>query len=151
MLDETDRRILRNLLQEPSLSHGALAEKSHITAAQVTRRLLKLKEQGVLLGQEAHINWAALGYVVEVSLRITLDKARERAFDEFIEAAREIPEVLDIQTFLGSVDIRLGVIAKSMVHYQSLYRDKILHLPNIADIEALMHISQVKAKGVLPL
>jgi Lrp/AsnC family transcriptional regulator len=47
----------------------------------------------VLKGQRATINWAALGYAVEVSLRITLDKTEPRAFDEFLAAAREVPEV----------------------------------------------------------
>jgi Lrp/AsnC family transcriptional regulator len=62
---------------------------------------------GVLKGQRATINWAALGYTVEVSLRITLDKTEPRAFDEFLAAAREVPEVTEIQTFLGRVDARL--------------------------------------------
>jgi Lrp/AsnC family leucine-responsive transcriptional regulator len=67
----------------------------------------------VLKGQRATINWAALGYTVEVSLRITLDKTEPRAFDEFLAAAREVPEVIEIQTFLGRVDARLAVIART--------------------------------------
>jgi Lrp/AsnC family transcriptional regulator len=66
---------------------------------------------------------------VEVSLRITLDKTNPRAFDEFIAAARLVPEVLEIQTFLGRVDVRLNVIARDMAHYQQIYRDRILPLP----------------------
>ena len=45
-------------------------------------------------GVHAVIGWAALGYGVEVSLRVTLDKDQPRAFDDFIDAARAIPEVL---------------------------------------------------------
>jgi Lrp/AsnC family transcriptional regulator len=37
------------------------------------------------------IHWPALGYTVEVSLRITLDKTDPRAFDEFLAAARGCP------------------------------------------------------------
>jgi len=86
-----------------------------------------------------------------VSLRVTLDKTQSRAFDEFLAAAREVPEVIEIQTFLGRVDVRLSIIAKDMPHYQNLYRDRILTLPHIADIEALMHISRVKSDEVLPI
>jgi hypothetical protein len=74
-------------------------------------------------------------------LRITLDKTNPRAFDEFLAAARDVPEVMEIQTFLGRVDLRLAVIARSMSHYQEIYRDRILTLPHIADIEALMHVA----------
>ena len=79
-------------------------------------------------------------------MRITLDKTEPRAFDEFLAAAREVPEVIEIQTFLGRVDMRLSVIARDMAHYQQLYRDRILTLPHIADIEALMHVARVKSR-----
>jgi Lrp/AsnC family transcriptional regulator len=110
-----------------------------------------MQAAGVIQGQEAVIDWAALGYAVEVSLRITLDKTQARAFDEFTAAAREVAEVIEIQTFLGRVDVRLSVLARDMAHYQQVYRDRILTLPHIADIEALMHIARVKRDEVLPV
>lgn len=151
MLNDTDRRILRHLQAEPSLSTAELADAAGVTATTCARRLEKMRAGGVILGQEEVIDWAALGYSVEVSLRITLDKTLPRAFEDFIEAARDIPEVLEIQTFLGRVDVRLSVIARDLEHYQALYRDRILTLPHIADIEALMHMATVKAARALPL
>ena len=106
---------------------------------------------GTILAKEAVIDWQILGFEVEVSLRITLDKTQSSAFDEFLAAAREIPQVIELQTFLGHVDVRLSVIAKDMGHYLQIYRDLILHLPHIADIEALMHISRIKSNEDLPL
>jgi Lrp/AsnC family transcriptional regulator len=38
-----------------------------------------------------------------------------------------------------------------MSHYQEVYRDRILTLPHIADIESLMLVSTIKDKGSLPL
>lgn len=151
MLDDIDRRLLRQLQADPSLSTAELAERCALTAGTCWRRLEKLREDGVVAGQEAVIDWVALGYAVEVSLRFTLDKTQPRAFDDFIEAAREVPEVLEIQTFLGRVDVRLSVIARDMAHYQDLYRTRILTLPHIADIEALMHIARLKRDEALPL
>ncbi len=110
-----------------------------------------MQAAGVIEGQEAVVDWAALGYAVEVSLRITLDKTQARAFDEFTAAARNVAEVIEIQTFLGRVDVRLSVLARDMAHYQQVYRDRILTLPHIADIEALMHIARVKRDEVLPV
>lgn len=151
MLDDLDRRILRNLQSDPTQSLPELADHLGLTASRLSRRLDKLREGGVLKGVRAHIDWQALGYAVEVSLRVTLDKTNPRAFDEFIPAAREIPEVLEIQTFLGQVDVRLSVIARDMTHYQAIYRDRILRLPSIADIEALMHVAKIKTSMGLPL
>lgn len=151
MLDDADRRILRHYQTEPSLSVSELAARVGLTPTTCARRLDKMVSAGVLLGQEEVVDWPALGYSIEVSLRVTLDKAEVRATEEFIAAARNIPEVLEIQTFLGRVDVRLSIIAQDLDHYQNLYRERILTLPHIADIEALMRISTVKDAAELPV
>tara|TARA_R110002073_G_scaffold1471_21_gene10285 strand:+ start:1968 stop:2429 length:462 start_codon:yes stop_codon:yes gene_type:complete len=149
--DDTDRRLLRHLQADPAQSTALLARRANVTEATASRRIERLRRRGILLAQQAVIDWRALGYEVEVSLRITLDKTNPRAFDEFTAAARAVPEVLEIQSFLGRVDMRLNVIARDMAHYQQIYRERILTLPHIADIEALMHIANIKRAEGLPL
>ncbi|QBY01614.1 Lrp/AsnC family transcriptional regulator [Rhodophyticola sp. CCM32] len=151
MITDSDRRLLRHLQADPGQSMTRLAEAAGVPLASCYKRLDRLREQGILRGQQAVINWPALGFAVEVSLRVTLDKTNPRAFDEFIAAAREVPEVTEIQTFLGRVDVRLTVIARAMPHYQEIYRSRILTLPHIADIEALMHVATIKDGEALPL
>ncbi|WP_435170438.1 Lrp/AsnC family transcriptional regulator [Falsirhodobacter sp. 1013] len=151
MLDDTDRRLLRHLLADPAQSSATLAERVGIAPATAWRRVERLTEQGIIRAQEAVIDWRALGYGVEVSLRFTLDKTVSRAFEDFTEAARRVPEVLAIETFLGRVDLRLNVIARDMTHWQEIYRTRILTLPHITDIEALMLISTLKDAEALPV
>ncbi len=151
MLDDTDRRILRHYQHDATLAPADLAELAGVTAATCARRLDRMQAAGIIRANRAVIDWHALGYEVEVSLRITLDKTQPRAFEEFIAAARGVPDVIEIQTFLGRVDVRLSVIARDMAHYQQVYRSAILTLPHIADIEALMHIARIKSDEVLPL
>lgn len=151
MLSDLDRRLLRRLQLDPAMSVTDLSEIAGSTPAVVSRRLTRLREEKIVLGKELIIDWSKLGYSVEVSLRVTLDKTESYAFDYFIVAARSVPQVIEIQTFLGSIDVRLSVIAKDMSDYQRVYRDNILILPHIADIEALMHIMQIKSDEVLPV
>lgn len=151
LIDDTDRRLLRQFQAAPDQTMAELARLAHMTEATAARRLERLRARGVIKGQESVINWRKLGWEVEVSLRVTLDKTNPRAFDEFLEAARKVPEVIEIQTFLGRVDVRLNVIARDMAHYQEIYRAKILTLPHISDLEALMHIADIKMQDTLPL
>ena len=151
MLDDTDRRLLRYWQAEPSLSPGELAERCGVTVGKAARRIARMEEEGIVLGVATAVNWAALGYAVEVSLRVTLDKTQGNAFDAFLAAARGVPEVIEVQTFLGRVDARLSIIARDMAHYQQIYRASILTLPHIADIEALMHVARIKTEETLPL
>ncbi|MGY6535095.1 MAG: Lrp/AsnC family transcriptional regulator [Pararhodobacter sp.] len=150
-IDDIDRRLLRQLQADPAQPVSALARRSGLSEAGCARRLDRLRTRGILKGIVAVIDWRQLGWEVEVSLRLTLDKTNPRAFDELIAAARAVPEVLEIQTFLGRVDVRLNVIARNLGHYQQIYREQILTLPHIADIEALMHIADIKQDEALPL
>ncbi|MBU0781104.1 Lrp/AsnC family transcriptional regulator [Loktanella salsilacus] len=151
MLDDKDRALLRRLQADPSLTVPELAALAGVTAGQAARRLDRMTDQGLIRGQTAVIDWAKLGYPLQVSLRVTLDKTVPSAFDAFLAAAREVAEVLEIQTFLGRVDVRLVLVARDLKHYQTLYRDRILALPHIADIEALMDVAAVKSDERLPL
>ena len=150
-IDDTDRRILRQLLADPGCAVADLAERAGVTAATAWRRLERLTAAGVLTGRHAVIDWRKLGWAVEVSLRFMLDKTNPRAFDEFVDAARAVPEVIEIQTFLGRVDLRLNVIARDMGHYQEIYRDRILTLPHIAEIDALMLVATLQDTEALPI
>ena len=151
MLNDLDRSLLRQLQAESTLTVAELGKRAGVSALKATRRLGRLQERGILKGHHAVINWRALGYFVEVSLRITLDKTQTRAFDEFLDAARAIAEVTEIQTFLGRVDVRLSLIARDMAHYQMIYRKDILALPHMADIEALMTVATLKDDESFPL
>lgn len=142
---------MRRLQADPSLTVPELAALAGVTAGQAARRLDRMTDQGLIRGQTAVIDWAKLGYPLQVSLRVTLDKTVPSAFDAFLAAAREVAEVLEIQTFLGRVDVRLVLVARDLKHYQTLYRDRILALPHIADIEALMDVAAVKSDERLPL
>ncbi|MBB3712215.1 Lrp/AsnC family transcriptional regulator [Limimaricola variabilis] len=151
MQDDTDRRLLRLLQETPDLTTSELADCAGLTAMRCARRLARLEDAGVLRGQRAVIDWKALGFEVAVSLRVTLDKTQPRAFDEFLARAREVAEVIEIQTFLGRVDVRLQLVARDLEHYRAVYRERILALPHIADIESLMTVSVVKSDEKLPL
>jgi Lrp/AsnC family transcriptional regulator len=124
-LDDTDRRILRHWLVEPGQERAQLAARAGVTPATLWRRLDRLRESGVIKAEGALIDWRALGY--------------------------EVPEVIGIETFLGRVDVRLNVIARDMGHWTGIYRDRILTLPHIAEVEALMLVSTIKQTGGLPL
>ena len=150
-IDNIDRRLLRLMQHDPTASTANLASVVGLTKASCWRRIERLEANAIVTGLNIQIDPKALGYEVEVSLRITLDKTFSNAFDDFIVEARKILEVNEIQTFLGRVDVRLNVLARNMVHYQEIYRTRILRLPHINDIESLMLVASVKSVESLPL
>lgn len=143
-LDSMDHRLLRLLQEDAMQSIAELANKAGMSAGTCWRRIEKLETAGVISGRKIVIDYAKLGYAVLVFLRITLDKTNGNAFEEFIQKARKIPEVEAIQTLLGRVDIRMDVRARDLKHYHEIYKSRVLALPHITDIEALMLVSEIK-------
>ena len=72
---------------------------------------------------------------------IGFTKKDAKTFFDFIKNS-------DIKTVL---DVRLNNRAKNLEHYQSIYRDEILKLPCISEVEALMLISDIKKTNTLPV
>lgn len=143
-IDDTDRRILRALQEDATLSTAALAERAGLSPSPCWRRVVAMERDGIILGREVEVDLRKLGYGVAVYLRVRLDKTQRGAFQEFIAAAREVPEVLVVQTLLGRVDVRMDVAARDLAHYQEVLRAQILDLPHVADIEALLLVSEIK-------
>ena len=150
-IDMIDKKILRFLQVDALLSVSEIAEQVGVGTASCWRRIDRMEKANIIKERAVILDPKALGLEVEVSLRITLDKTQTDAFDRFIEAARELKEVNEIQTFLGRVDVRLNVLARDMAHYQEIYRNHILTLPHISEIEALMHVARIKTSEGLPL
>ena len=61
MLDDLDRRLLRRLQLDPAMAMADLSEISSSTLAVVSRRLKRLRSEGVVLGKEILIDWSKLG------------------------------------------------------------------------------------------
>jgi Lrp/AsnC family transcriptional regulator len=150
-IDDIDRRLLRLLQDDPALPVAELAERAGLSAGPCWRRIDRLTREGVIRGRRLQLDYRALGFEVRVFLRITLDKTQSNAFDVFLAAARDLPEVENIQTLLGRVDVRMDVLARDLNHYQEIYRNRILALPHVAEIEALMLVSELKNTERLPI
>ncbi len=151
MLDDTDRRILRHMQSDPAASVATVAQRAGLSHAPCWRRIARMERDGVIKGRQILIDQRKLGLEVQVFLRITLDKTARNAFDAFIAEARTIPEVTAIQTLLGRVDIRMDVTARDLAHYQQIYRDRIMALPHILDLESLMLVSELKNTQAVPV
>lgn len=150
-LDDIDRRILRELQEDGALPAAELAERVGLSASPCWRRTERMREDCVILGQVVDIDIRKLGYELTVFLRVRLDKTSRNAFEEFIAAARLVPEILVIETLLGRVDVRMDVVARNLDHYQEILKTRILDLPHIADVEALMLVSEIKNTERLPI
>lgn len=121
-IDQIDRRLLRELQKDATLSQRELAERVGLSQNACWRRLKALNDAGVLMGSTARIAREKLGLnlVVFVMLRTRHHSA------EWLKAFRShvltIPEVVDFHRIGGDYDYQLKVVTQDMASYDKVYQ-----------------------------
>ena len=150
-IDAVDRRIIRELQRDASLSHAALAERVGASAASVWRRVRNL-EQGGVLGKTVRLAHAGhLGREVNVlcEVRMTRQTVEARAeFEEFIQSREEIVECYAMS---GEWDYLLRISVRDVADYDRFVMRGVLAHPSVAHAASNFALRQVKYTTEIPV
>ena len=150
-IDEIDRRIIRDLQRDASLSHAALAEKVGASAASVWRRVRSLEQAGVL-GKAVRLADARhLGRSVNVlcQVRMTRQTVEARAdFEQFIQSREEIVECYAMS---GEWDYLLRISVGDVADYDRFIMRGVLAHPSVAHAASNFALRQVKYTTEIPV
>jgi len=108
-LDETDRRLLDALVQDPKATTVALATTLGLSRNTVQARMTRLENHGAFLSFERRINPAALGYPLTSFVHIHV---QQKKLGEITTALARIPEVVEAHGLSGTADILASVVAR---------------------------------------
>ncbi|KGN31286.1 AsnC family transcriptional regulator [Knoellia sinensis KCTC 19936] len=97
-LDDTNRRILTALADDPRLSTAALARKVAMSTPAVRERVKRLEEAGVIRGYRLDIDPAAIGLPVAAWVRIRPGPGQ---LPKVAELAAKIPHVSECHRISG--------------------------------------------------
>ncbi|MGH1457301.1 MAG: Lrp/AsnC family transcriptional regulator [Paracoccaceae bacterium] len=148
-LDETDRRLLRELARDAGQTAGALGRKIGLSQPATWRRIERLKSIGVLAGQRLDLDREKLGFGVAVFLGVKLATKGRVSLDDFERAVCAIPEVQTVEHVLGMYDYRLRVVARDIADFERVLRRRIMTLPGVGDVEANVLLSEERLAGPL--
>jgi Lrp/AsnC family transcriptional regulator len=150
-LDGVDRRIVRELQRDASLSHAALAERVGASAASVWRRVRSLEKAGVL-GRAVRIaSPQALGRSVNVlcQVRMARQVVEARAdFEDFIQSREEIVECYAMS---GEWDYLLRIAVRDVADYDRFIMRGVLAHPSVANAASNFALRQVKYTTEIPV
>ncbi|GAA1364576.1 Lrp/AsnC family transcriptional regulator [Arthrobacter rhombi] len=108
-LDDTDRRLLNALVQDPKATTVALAAALGLSRNTVQARLTRLENHGALLSFERRINPAALGFPLTSFVHIHV---QQKKLSDIVTAMARIPEVVEAHGLSGTADILASVVAR---------------------------------------
>ncbi len=98
MLDETNRRLLRELHANPRITMSALGRIVGMSAPAVTERVQRMERDGVITGYRVEVDPAALGLPVSAFTRV---RPAPRELSKVAELAASLPQVSECHRITG--------------------------------------------------
>jgi DNA-binding Lrp family transcriptional regulator len=89
-LNETDKKILKNLLEDARFSSRQIAKNVGVSVGTVLSRIKKMEDIGIIKGYSAILDHEKLGYELTVVTEITVSKGR------LVEMENEIAKNLNV-------------------------------------------------------
>lgn len=149
-LDEHDRRILRHLQNDASLSVDALADLVHLSRNACWRRVKRMENDGVILRKVALVNPQSVDLDLSVFVMIRTHSHDPAWLEKFKNAVSVMPEIVAAHRMSGDLDYVLRVKVRDVKAYDAFYQRLISRVP-VADISASFVMEDIKDGTALPL
>jgi Lrp/AsnC family leucine-responsive transcriptional regulator len=130
-LDETDRRILRELQFNARISNKDLAERVGLSATPCWNRMRSLEERGVIAGYVTVFDQEAIGMPDTVIIEVTLDRHDDDALAKFGEALAALPEITEAYLVTGDYDYMVKAAVRGTSGYERFLRERLYSIPGI--------------------
>lgn len=150
-LDAADLALLRVLQRDAATSQVQLAEAAGVSPSQVSRRLARLKELGVLRAVVGLVEPKAVGLTCAAIIRVRLRDHSEENVRAFRELVRRMGEATFCVMLTGEADYLLQIVARDLPHFQEIVQSKLLRCKAIAHLESSIVLEHLKDTTALPL
>lgn len=142
-LDRIDKKILRELQLDGRISFVDLAEKVGLSTSPCLERVRRLERAGMILGYTALLNPKELDASLLVFVEISLNYTSGHIFEEFRDAVKKWPQILECHLVAGDFDYLLKIRIKNMASYRTLLGDILHTLPGVRDSRTLVAMETV--------
>jgi Lrp/AsnC family transcriptional regulator len=150
-LDPFERKILRELQRDAVQTIAELAAKVGLSASPCWRRVDRLQREGVIRGRAALVDRRKVGLNAHIFAQVRLNAHGRANLDEFSDAIRSFPEVLDAYVLMGQTDFMLRIVARDIDAYERFFFEKLSKLPGIQEITSTVALSEIKSTTELPV
>lgn len=148
ILDEIDRRILRELQKDNSRPVTQLAEVVGLSHAPCWRRIQRLRADGFITREVATVDRNKLGWDLEFMVFLKMSPDGRATVKEFRAAIVKHERVIGAYIILGSYDLMLHVVARNMGDYERFYLEHLSGSGKLSEINSMTILSRLKETDV---
>jgi Lrp/AsnC family transcriptional regulator, leucine-responsive regulatory protein len=150
-LDAIDVAILEALQANGRLSNLELAQQVHLSPSACLRRVKQLEESGVIAGYVALLNPKAVGAHGTSFTIVNLETLGGHALEDFEQAVRAEPRILDCYYVAGSNDYLIRFAYQDAEDLERFHTEVLMRLPGVARSNSMLVLRTVKKTTALAL
>ncbi|HMT07462.1 MAG TPA: Lrp/AsnC family transcriptional regulator [Pyrinomonadaceae bacterium] len=117
MIDEIDRKILKELQEDARTSYAELGRRVGLTTPAVIERIRKLEDAKIVLGYHAQIDTAKVGLPILAFVRMSITGVD---YSHIVEVAEQSNEVLECHRGTGGDSFIMKLAVRSVEHLQEV-------------------------------
>ncbi|PLW83034.1 transcriptional regulator [Kineobactrum sediminis] len=148
-MDSMDKKLLRLVQVDASLSVGELADRVGVSKSACWRRIQKLEQAGIIRRRVTLLDAARVGLGLTVFITLRTNQHNEAWAQRFRELVQGMAGVLEVYRLGGQLDYLVKAVVVDMADYDRLYQQLIS--ADLSDVSASFVMEEIKATTVLPL
>jgi Lrp/AsnC family transcriptional regulator, leucine-responsive regulatory protein len=150
-LDAIDRKILELLQENSNITNAQLSQEIGLSPAPTLERVKKLENSGVIKSYHAVVDQASVGMGVSTFVTVSLKGHNKDNIQKFIQAIKEIDEVVECHHVTGQADFILRIVAPDIPAYQNLMLEKVSNIEVVDNMQSTVILSTFKDSKVIPI
>jgi len=144
-IDNTDRKIIKLLLENSRLPTTEIAKKLRISHDSVNYRIKNMVRTKIIKQFTIIPDQSRLGYKVLGDVAISLWNMSEEDFNEFTKFIKFHPFIVSVWNFSGKWDYFIEIYARDLQHFNEIVNEiKIKFSKIIKDTETLFVTKELK-------
>ena len=145
---EKKEKLLSLLRENARYTADELAERSGLSAAEVTAEVAELERQGVLRGYTAILNENALAdRPVKALIEVRVAPRRDGGFDQVARRIAKFPEVSDVALISGGFDLLLTVQGRTLQEVAGFVASKLATIDGVMSTSTGFILRKYKESG----
>ena len=149
-LDPTDRRILRELQADATISIAELCDRVGLSQTPCWKRVKRLEAEGIIERRVALLDRDKLDLGLVVFVSVSAARHDEEWLNAFAKGAAALPEVVEFYRMSGETDYLLKVVVSDIAAYDRFYKRLIATAP-LGDVSSSFAMEQIKFTTALPI
>ena len=149
-LDDIDRRLLRQVQRDATLSLDALAERVGLSRNACWRRLRSLETEGIIARRVALVDPQKVDLGLIAIMLIRTSRHEPDWLDRFARATRDMPEIQSAYRMSGDLDYLIRARVANVAAYDALYR-RLIAKVEMSDVSTSFVMEELKETTELPL